>query len=90
MWEKKIIINFLLEKVGELSQEVKRLNEVIDQIHVDCYCRDNWLNEREEKKEWEVVFENWESRIAQNFDQVKERIVQDRVVNIREIEELPF
>lgn len=94
MEDKETIIKFLLDKVSELNQENKRLNDALLQVQVDCYCCSNWLNDRkeEEEKKWEVMFVNWESRIAQNFDQVKERIMQEKVVNIREMveNELPF
>lgn len=53
MDEKEIIIKFLLDKVSELNQENKRLNDLLDELHADCFYYENhWTpKERDEERD---------------------------------------
>jgi hypothetical protein len=41
MEELEIINKYLLEKVSELTVENKRLNDVVDKLHADCFYYEN-------------------------------------------------
>lgn len=53
MDEKEIIIKFLLDKVIDLNQENKRLNDLLDELHADClYYENHWIpKDRDEEKD---------------------------------------
>lgn len=50
MEDKDVIIKFLLDKVSELNQENKRLNDVVWKLHADCFYYQNHWQPIEEKK----------------------------------------
>lgn len=52
MEDKDVIIKFLLDKVSELNQENKRLNDLVGQLHADCFYYQNHRQPIEEKKKW--------------------------------------
>jgi len=52
MKDQEIIIKFLLEKVGELTAENKRLNDLVDTLHADCYYYENHWQPKEELEVW--------------------------------------
>ena len=57
MDEKEIIIKFLLDKVSELNQDNKRLNDLLDKLHADCsYYENHWIpKDRDEEKDEDTL-----------------------------------
>lgn len=50
MEDKDIIIKFLLDRVSELNQENKKLNDLVWTLQADCYYYQNHWKPIEEKK----------------------------------------
>ena len=66
MKDQEIIIKFLLEKVGELTAENKRLNDLVDELHADCYYYENHWKPEEEAEIWTFT-ENKKKKKSKNF-----------------------